>query len=100
MAFFTDPCLVNPADPNCVAPAGGGEPVNPGSATSETVIKCSDACTVTLVHEFSLPPLQITPEQGASIAGSILVVWAVGWGIRQLLRTINQSGANSGDSNE
>lgn len=60
-----------------------------------TVIECASACTVTVVHELSLPPLQLSLEDGAAIAGSILVVWALGWGIRQLVRLINQAGATS-----
>lgn len=58
-------------------------------------IECTSACTVTVVHEFSLPFFQLTPEEGAQIATAILLVWAVGWGLRQLIRFINQSGSNS-----
>lgn len=58
-----------------------------------TVIDCAGACTVTVVHELSLPPLQLTPAEGAQIAGAILLVWAAGWGIRMVIRVVN-----SGDS--
>ncbi|WP_418121298.1 hypothetical protein [Variovorax sp. 160MFSha2.1] len=60
-----------------------------------TVIECASACTVTVVHELSLPPLQLTPEEGAQIAVAVLVVWAVGWGVRQLTRLIQTSGPST-----
>lgn len=56
-----------------------------------TTINCPSACTVTVVHELSLPPLQLTPAEGAQIAGSILAVWAVGWGFRTLIRHLKTS---------
>jgi len=31
----------------------------------------------------------LTPEQGGQIAGAILAIWAFGWGIRVLIRTLN-----------
>ena len=58
-----------------------------------TVVDCAAACTVTVVHELSLPPLQIPVEDAAQIAGAVMVVWAAGWVIRMLIRTVN-----SGDS--
>jgi len=60
-----------------------------------TVIECASACAVTVVHELSLPPLQLTPEEGAQIAVAVLVVWAVGWGVRQLTRLIQTSGPST-----
>lgn len=54
-----------------------------------TVIACQSECTVTVVHELSLPPLQLTLEQGAQIALAIVGVWVVGWGCRQLIRLLN-----------
>lgn len=56
-----------------------------------TTITCPSACTVTVVHELSLPPLQLTPAEGAQIAGAILAVWAVGWGFRTLIRHLKTS---------
>lgn len=57
----------------------------------ETVITCDQACTITVQHELSLPPLQLSAAEGASIAGAILAVWAIGWGIRMLIQTLKIS---------
>lgn len=56
-----------------------------------TVVDCSAACTVTVVHELSLPPLQLTAEEGAQVAGAILLVWAAGFGIRMAARAMNSA---------
>jgi hypothetical protein len=53
------------------------------------------ACTVTVVHELSLPPLQLSAEEGAAIAGAILAIWAVGWGFRALIKTLRHTDGNS-----
>jgi len=58
----------------------------------QQTIQCDAACTVTVVHELSLPPLQLTPAEGAQIAGAVLLVWAIGWVFRQLVLLIRQSG--------
>lgn len=50
-------------------------------------INCSSACTVTVVHELALPPLQLDATGGAQIALAVLGVWAVGFGFRMLIRT-------------
>jgi len=60
-----------------------------------TVIDCASACTVTVVHELSLPPLQLSAEEGAAIAGAILAIWAVGWGFRALIQTLRHTDGNS-----
>lgn len=59
------------------------------------VIECTTACTVTVVHELSLPPLQLSAEEGAAIAGAILAIWAVGWGFRALIQTLRHTDGNS-----
>lgn len=59
------------------------------------VIECPTACTVTVVHELSLPPLQLSAEEGAAIAGAILAIWAVGWGFRALIQTLRHTDGNS-----
>lgn len=59
-----------------------------------TVIQCAQACTVTLQHEFNIPFLQLTEQQGLEIGGAILVVWAVAWGIRQVILVINTPGVS------
>lgn len=64
-----------------------------------TVIECPSACTVTVVHELSLPPLQLDTADGAAIAGAVLAVWAVGWAFRMLIRALNIDG-NSTNSTE
>ncbi|MFT4248020.1 MAG: hypothetical protein QM581_08280 [Pseudomonas sp.] len=62
---------------------------------ADTTITCTDACTITLVHEFSLPPFQLTKEEGAQIALAIGAVWVVAWAFRMLIRVLN-----SGDGNQ
>lgn len=58
---------------------------------TEQVIQCSQACTVTVQHEFVFPVLSLTPMQGLQISLAIVGVWAVGWGIRVLIQTIRAS---------
>ena len=58
------------------------------------IIQCASACTVTVVHELTFPLLEITHEQGEQIALAIVSVWAVAWGIRQVILTIRKSGAD------
>ena len=59
------------------------------------VIECATACTVTVVHELSLPPLQLSADEGAVIAGAILAIWAIGWGFRVLIQTLKHTDGNS-----
>ena len=59
------------------------------------VIECTTACTVTVVHELSLPPLQLSADEGAVIAGAILAIWAIGWGFRSLIQTLKHTDGNS-----
>lgn len=59
------------------------------------VIDCSSACTVTLVHELSLPPLQLDAAAGAAISGAILLIWGVGWAFRTLIQTLKYTDGNS-----
>lgn len=60
-----------------------------------TVIDCATACTVTVVHELSLPLLQLDAAAGASIASAILAIWAIGFGFRALIRTLKNTDGNS-----
>lgn len=53
-----------------------------------TVIECATACTVTIVHELSLPPLQLTAQEGGMVAVAVVSVMAVGWGVRMVIRTL------------
>ncbi len=57
-----------------------------------TVVECASACTVTVVHELSLPPLQLEPAEATQIAVAILGVWVIGWAVRQLVRLIQTPG--------
>lgn len=59
-----------------------------------TVIECATACTVTVVHELSLPPLQLDTAAGAAIASAILAIWAIGFGFRALIRTLKNTDGN------
>lgn len=61
-------------------------------------IDCAGACTVTVVHELVLPPLQLTEEQGGQIAGAILAVWVVGFGFRLVIRALNSDGNSTTES--
>lgn len=58
------------------------------------VIDCPSTCTVTVVHELSLPPLQLDTADGAAISSAILLVWGVGWGFRVLIQTLKQTDGN------
>lgn len=60
-----------------------------------TVIECATACTVTVVHELSLPPLQLDAVAGAAIASAIIAIWAMGWGFRVLIQTLKNTDGNS-----
>lgn len=61
-------------------------------------IDCSTACTVTVVHELSLPPLQLTAEEGGQIASAVLAVWVVGWAFRLAIRALNSDGKPTNES--
>ena len=58
------------------------------------VITCDAACTVTVVHQLSLPPLQLTAAEGAQIALAIGAVWIVGWAVRMVLRVLSTGDGN------
>lgn len=60
-----------------------------------SIIECATACTVTVVHELSLPPLQLDAAAGAAIASAILAIWAIGWGFRVLIQTLKNTDGNS-----
>lgn len=55
------------------------------------IIDCAGTCTVTVIHELSLPPFQLDISDGASIAGAVLVVWGVGWAFRVLIQTLKNT---------
>ena len=53
---------------------------------AEQVIQCNQACTVTVQHQ--IPLLSIDAGEASQIGYAVLLVWAVAWGIRQLIRMI------------
>jgi hypothetical protein len=59
-----------------------------------TTITCTSACTVTLVHQFDIPLLSLSPEEGAQISSAILLVWAAGWAFRVLIQALRTSDGN------
>lgn len=59
-------------------------------ADAVTVICNVSPCVI--VHQIDLPPFQLDTTEGAQIAGAILAVWAVGFGIRMLIRTLSSDG--------
>lgn len=63
-----------------------------------TVIQCIQACTITVQHELSIPPLQLDAAEGAAIAGAVLAIWAIGWAFRMLIQTLNIDGKTNSES--
>jgi len=61
-------------------------------SNSQQVIECTGSCTVTIVHEISLPVLNLTPEEGALIGSAVLLVWAVGWAFRAAIQALSIDG--------
>lgn len=59
-----------------------------------TVIECSTACTVTLVHELSATPspFVMSVQDGLQLSGLILAVWAAAAVVRWLVRVVSQRG--------
>lgn len=66
--------------------------------TTPAVIQCSSACTVQL--ELTMPPFTLTPDEAGQIGAAILLVWALGYGIRSVIRAIRIDGNHSGDSHD
>lgn len=66
--------------------------------TEPVTVTCAGACTVTHVITLNVPLLSMDAADGARISGAILLVWAVAFGFRMLIRTLNSSdGATSPD---
>lgn len=64
---------------------------------ADTYVTCNvSPCTI--VHQIDLPPFQLDTADGALIAGAILAVWVVGFGIRMLIRTLNTDGKPTNES--
>ena len=66
---------------------------------ADQTITCNSACTVTLQVELTTPILSLTLEEGAAISSAILLVWAVAYGIRMLIRTVSD-GTNQPSESE
>lgn len=62
------------------------------------VIQCEQACTITVQHELSLPPLQLDAAEGAAIASAVLAIWVIGWAFRMLIQTLNIDGKPTSES--
>ncbi len=58
-------------------------------------IECTGACTVTVVHEISLPVLDLSPAEGAAISSAVLLVWAVGYAFRAAIQALKTDGNSS-----
>jgi len=55
---------------------------------AEQTIHCSQACTVTVQHEFVVPLLNLDSAAAAQIAVAIIGVWAIGFGIRAIIQHV------------
>lgn len=51
-------------------------------------IDCSSPCSITIVHEWALPPLQLDLAGGAAVGGAVITVWACAWAFRMIVRAI------------
>lgn len=60
----------------------------------EQTIVCTEACTVTVQLEITNPLLNLDNAAGIQIAGAVLAVWALGFGIRVLIQTLKTSDGN------
>lgn len=67
---------------------------------AQQVIVCDQACTVTVQHEITLPVLNLGMEEAGMISSAILLVWAVGYGFRALIRVLNVDGATTSERDE
>jgi hypothetical protein len=56
------------------------------SAQAQTI--CEGSCTVTHVVTLEIPVLNLTPEEGALIGGAVLLIWAIGFGVRSVIQTL------------
>lgn len=63
-----------------------------------TVIECSTACTVTL--QVSSPLFDLTTADAMVLVAPILTVWALGWGFRMLIKTMNHAGGSGSNDPE
>jgi len=65
--------------------------------SSSQIIECTSACTVTVVHEISLPIFNLSLSEGAAISSAVLLVWAVGWGFRAVIQALRTDGNSTNE---
>ena len=53
------------------------------------IIQCSTECTITVVHEFNNPLLNLSLDDAAALMPAITLVFCLAWGIRAMLRLLN-----------
>jgi hypothetical protein len=59
------------------------------AATADTTVTASTGSgSVTVTVNLETPVLNLSPGEGALIAGAVLAVWAVGWAFRVLIRLL------------
>lgn len=61
------------------------------------IIQCPMQCTITVVHEFNNPLLNLSLDDAAALMPSITLVFCLAWGIRTLLRFINSRDKDDSD---
>lgn len=63
-------------------------------------IECQSQCTVTVVHEFQLPVLNLSLEEAALITPVIILVWCVGFAFRAFIRVAKSDEVSSTSDSE
>lgn len=64
------------------------------------VIDCTNPCTVTVVHDLALPPLQLDLVAAGQVASAILLVWATAYAFRVFIRALNVDRSESVNSDD
>lgn len=58
---------------------------------AQTQVLCPSTCEVTIHHQISIPVLDLSLSEGGAIAGAVLAVWAVGFGVRAVVQVLRDS---------
>lgn len=74
----------------------GSEPV----FGSQTYVVCNGSCTITHNISIETPFFQLDAVGGAQIAGAILAVWAVAWGLRVAIQVLKFTDGNQPSESE
>lgn len=74
--------------------------VSTPTITEASQVVCESACTVTLTQggEWQLTGpqfLELSLEEGGAIAGAVLAIWALGWGLRQAVIALRRTDGES-----